>query len=61
MTKMRDVKGFAMDTKSLRYYAKITVRTTRDERGQTLSLADEKNGIMLCIPVEPVLDMIEVK
>lgn len=42
-------------------HGKITLRATRDEHGQSLSLADEIGGIMLEIPVEPVLDIIEVK
>lgn len=38
----------------------ITVRVTSDGLGKSLSLADDIRGIMLMIPIEPVIDMIDV-
>lgn len=38
----------------------ITVRVTSDGLGKSLSLADDVRGIMLMIPIEPVIDMIDV-
>ena len=37
----------------------ITVRFTSDESGETISLADENNGIMLLVPFEPVQELID--
>lgn len=63
-TKIRSVNGiiFAIEKKGIRAIpAMLVLRVTRDEHGQSLSLADENNGVMFQIPVEPVLDLIEVK
>lgn len=38
---------------------KITMRVTKDETGRTLSLADELRGIMLLVPCEPIMDLLE--
>lgn len=38
----------------------ITVRVTSDGLGKSLSLADDIRGIMLMIPIEPVIDMIDI-
>lgn len=38
----------------------ITVRVTSDGLGKSLSLADDVRGIMLMIPIEPVIDMIDI-
>jgi len=43
------------------YILPVTVFATRDETGQTLSLAVENKDIMITIPVTPVEDLIEVK
>ena len=60
MTKLRDVNGIIyLQNKGSR--AKITVRTTADERGKSLSLAVEELELMLFIPIEPVADMVDVK
>lgn len=37
---------------------KLVFRITKDERGKTNSLADEKLGVMLVIPLEPVEDLL---
>lgn len=64
MTKAKTVNGliFVQEKKGVRMIqGRITVRATRDEHGQSISLTDEKNGVMFEIPVEPVSDIIEVK
>lgn len=64
MTKAKTVNGmiFVQEKKGVRMIqGRITVRATRDEFGQSISLTDEKNGVMFEIPVEPVSDFIEVK
>ena len=64
MTKAKTVNGliFVQEKKGVRMIqGRIIVRTTRDEHGQSISLTDEKNGVMFEIPVESVADIIEVK
>ena len=64
MTKTRTIDGLVsvLEKKGIRFISRrITVRVTRDKHGQSLSLADETNGVMFEIPVEPVADLIEVK
>ena len=64
MIKAKTIDGliFVLEKKGLRTIkGQITVRATRNELGQSISLTDEKNGVMFEIPVEPVSDMIEVK
>ena len=59
-TKIRTVDGMiALNNKAA--FVPITLRVTRDEMGQSISLADDKHGFLLEIPVEPVMDLIEVK
>lgn len=59
-TKIRTVDGMiALNNKAA--FVPVTLRVTRDEIGQSISLADDKHGFLLEIPVEPVLDLIEVK
>lgn len=41
--------------------AVVTLRATRDQLGQTVSLAVEDMDLMILIPVEPVKDILEVK
>jgi hypothetical protein len=36
---------------------RIVFRITKDETGKSISLCDEKMGIMLVIPLEPVEDL----
>lgn len=60
MMKLREVNGLESVGHGLRQ-AIITVRVTADERGKSLSLADDRRGIMLMIPVEPVEDLLDVK
>ena len=61
-TEVVDVEGFTFDIKTdtpaRMRKKKITVRITKDEKGKTLSLADELRGIMLLIPMEPIEDLL---
>ena len=60
MTRIETVNGLIV-LKDRMAFIPITIRVTRDRDGQSISLADDKNGLMLEIPVEPVLHLIEVK
>lgn len=60
MTKFREVNGMIVTPVSLRF-GTVTLRVTKDNLGQSMSLADDKGGIMLQIPIEPVADLIELK
>ena len=60
MTKTRTVDGM-IALKDKMAFIPVTIRVTRDEIGQSISLADDRQGLMLEIPVEDVLDLIEVK
>lgn len=63
MTKTKDVKGIMWHNKNGNMYARpatITVRVTSDEHGKSLSLADEREGVQLLVPLEPLADMLEV-
>ena len=57
-TEIIDVTGITFDIqpdKPTRMRPKkITVRITKDEKGKSLSLADELRGIMLEVPLEPI-------
>ena len=59
-TKLLDVEGMTFHippdptVKPKMAFATITVRVTRDDDGKSLCLSDEKRGIMLEIPLEPV-------
>lgn len=61
-TEVMDVEGFTFDIKpdtpARMRKKKITVRITKDEKGKTLSLADELRGIMLLIPMEPIENLL---
>lgn len=59
MTRLKDVDGLVFANGKIRS-ATVTVRVTKDSRGESISLSDEHRGIMLFIPVEKVKDMIEV-
>lgn len=59
-TKTKDVSGFVFDNnRQTMKLTTITARVTKDDRGATLSLADESGtGIMLVIPVEKIKEML---
>lgn len=52
MTITKDVNGILCN--DFMQKRKITVRITKDSKGKTISLADEKENIMLIIPLEPI-------
>lgn len=54
-TTTHDVDGFRMDHKGMRLTT-ITARVTKDELGATLSLADERDEMLLAIPLEPIAE-----
>lgn len=56
----REVEGVAVNDAGFRK-AKISVRISDDKIGKSLSLADDKGGIMLMIPLEGLADVLEVK
>lgn len=51
MTLTKDINGLIIKGDSMQG-AEITVRMTSDSRGKSLSLADEKENVMLMIPLE---------
>lgn len=52
MTITRDVNGILCN--DFMQERKITVRITKNSKGKTISLADEKENVMLIIPLEPI-------
>ena len=56
----REVEGMVVDDAGFRK-AKISVRISDDKVGKSLSLADDKSGTMLMIPLEELRDVLEVK
>lgn len=60
MTKFREINGMIVTPVGIRF-GTVTLRVTKDNLGQSMSLADDKSGIMLQIPIEPVADLIELK
>lgn len=52
MTITKDVNGILCN--DFMQKRKITVRITKDQKGKTISLADEKENVMLIIPLEPI-------
>lgn len=52
MTLIKDINGLIF--KDSMHPTRITVRITSDSRGKSLSLADEKENVMLMIPLEPI-------
>lgn len=42
------------------YNRPIAVRVTKDEHGESMSLSDDENEIMLHIPLESVRDMLQI-
>lgn len=57
MTLTKDINGLIF--KDSMHPTKITVRMTSDSKGKSLSLADEKNDVMLMIPLEPIAKDLE--
>lgn len=59
-TKIKDISGLVFDSKKQTMESEtITARVTEDDRGATLSLADESGtGIMLAVPVEKIKEML---
>lgn len=59
-TKIKDVSGIVFDNnKQTMKSETITARVTKDDRGATLSLADESGtGIMIVIPLEEIKKML---
>jgi len=59
--KEKKVKGWVTDGKNMRMAA-IDVRSTKDDRGESLSLSIEQDGflIQLGIPMESVRDIIRL-
>ena len=59
-TKTKDVSGFVFDGKKQTMESEtITARVTKDDRGATLSLADESGtGIMIVIPAEKIKELL---
>ena len=52
----KKIDGLFFDDPNYRLNPKqITVRGTSDYKGKSLSLADEEKGIMIMIPLEPVM------
>lgn len=59
-TKIKDISGLVFDSKKQTMKSEtITARVTKDDRGTTLSLADESGtGIMLVVPAEKIKEML---
>ena len=59
-TKTKDVSGFVFDNnRQTMKLTTITARVTKDDRGTTMSLADESGtGIMIVIPLEEINKML---
>ena len=59
-TEIKDISGLVFDSKKQTMESEtITARVTEDDRGATLSLADESGtGIMLAVPVEKIKEML---
>ena len=63
MTKAKIIKGLTADLRGAGciHESQLTLRVTHDHKGKGISIADEHEGILLYIPVEPVEDLIEVR
>ena len=59
-TKTKDVSGFVFDNnRQTMKLTTITARVTNDDRGATLSLADESDtGIMIVVPFEKIKELL---
>lgn len=53
MTIVKSVKGLNL-SKGVYKESELVIRMTGDHIGKSLSIADEDNDIMLCIPLEPI-------
>ena len=51
---IKTVKGAMMTLRGISPNIDITVRIQNDNKGKSLSLANEELGIMLFIPLEPI-------
>ena len=64
MTRTRTVNGLItkISPEKIEYIkpARLVVRTTSDELGESLSIADETSGVMMQIAIETVRDMIRL-
>ena len=63
MTKTRDVQGHVLKTADVGAYVMsriITVRVSSDKIDKSLSLTDEREGVQIIVPLEPLVDMLEV-
>lgn len=62
MIKIKQVTGmYYNDMTKTAKIKKLTVRLMQDNKGKSLSIADEQEGIMLEIPLEPVLKELKGK
>ena len=57
---IKDVKGLVTTSDSFDIMT-VTVRVTRDEKGCTLSWAQEDMGVQLSVAYESIADMLEVE
>lgn len=57
-TVYKDVPGLKMDGTGISGCT-ITVRITGDSIGKTISFADEKDGVMLMLPLESIEDKLK--
>lgn len=53
-----DIEKIVPDTLNME---QIVVRITKEQLGATLSLAAEELGVQICIPLEPLSHVLEVK
>jgi hypothetical protein len=62
MTTVKEVNGTTCimrpDGQLVQILTTLVFRITKDEKGKTISLADEKLGAMFVIPLEPVEDLL---
>ena len=58
-TRLKFVKGALMINGGI-YNRPIAVRVTKDRHGESMSLSDDDNEIMLHIPLEAVRDMLQI-
>ena len=59
MTRARTVNGIVIRGADFKQ-TKITLRTTSDEKGESLSLCSEEDEVLLIIPLEKVRDMVRL-
>ena len=59
ITRLKIVKGAAIVNGEI-FPRPIVVRVTKDRHGESMSLSDDENEIMLHIPLEAVRDMLQI-